>query len=161
MIGAGVLTEHEDRIRLFEILQPHGALTNTNRFRERDTARLVAHVRTIGQIVGTESPHEELIQKCSFVAGAPRSVKQSFVRAIKGVQFFTDQAEGIVPRDWFVVIGGGVVAHGVNQPPLALEKVRIFPSQFGHRMFCKKFRTNGLLCGFPGDRLHAVLAKLE
>ena len=41
---------------------------------------LVAHVGAIRQVVGAELPHEELIEKRCLVAGAPRRIKNRFVR---------------------------------------------------------------------------------
>src|SRR6185503_13485004 len=63
MIGAGVLADHKNRIGQIEILEGHGAFAKPERLFHAGATGFVTHVRTIGQIVGAELPHKELIEK--------------------------------------------------------------------------------------------------
>src|SRR5437763_9909110 len=71
MIRAGILADDENRIAELEIFQRHCTLAKAERFFHSGAARFMAHVRTVRQIVRAELPHEQLIKKRGFVAGAP------------------------------------------------------------------------------------------
>lgn len=58
MVGAGVLANHEDRVRLLEILEQHGTLADADGRLEGDAAGLVAHVGAVGEVVGAVEPGE-------------------------------------------------------------------------------------------------------
>ena len=67
MICAGVVADAEDGIRVVEVFQRDRALANSNRVRQADTRRLMAHIGAIGKIVGAEFPGKELVEKRGFV----------------------------------------------------------------------------------------------
>ena len=72
---------------MIEIFQRHRAFAETERFFHSGAARLMTHVRAVGQIVCPELAHEELIKKRRFVAGAAGGVEDRFVRRSERIQF--------------------------------------------------------------------------
>ena len=56
------------------------ALADADHLGEAGAARLVAHVRAVGEVVGAEAPHEELPEEGGLVAGAARGVEDRAVR---------------------------------------------------------------------------------
>ncbi len=79
-VGARVLPEDEDTVRLVEIIQQDGALANAERKRQTDACRLVTHIRAIRKVVGAVLPREELVEEGRFVRGAAGRVKLRHVR---------------------------------------------------------------------------------
>jgi hypothetical protein len=67
MVGAGVLADDEDGVGFFEVLEQDGSLAAADGLFERDAARLVAHVRAIGNVVRAVEADEELVDIGSFV----------------------------------------------------------------------------------------------
>src|SRR3546814_9481885 len=59
-VGAGIMPDQEDRLRLFEIVEDHRALADADRMRQPAARRFVAHVRTVGKIVRSEEHTSEL-----------------------------------------------------------------------------------------------------
>jgi hypothetical protein len=66
---ARILADDEDRLGFLEVPQGNGTLADSDRFRERESARLVTHVRAIRQVIGAELSDEKLIDEGGFVAG--------------------------------------------------------------------------------------------
>ena len=60
MVRAGVLADDEDQVGFVDIVQRHGALADADGLVQRGTARLVAHVRAVGQVVGAVGAGEQL-----------------------------------------------------------------------------------------------------
>ncbi len=56
-----ILAENKNRISMRKILQLHTGFADPNHRRQRHAGRLMAHIRTIGQVVRAESAHEKLI----------------------------------------------------------------------------------------------------
>ena len=54
MIAARILTEYQDQIRVLEVGETHGSLSNSNGFVQPRTTALMTHVRAIGQVVRTQ-----------------------------------------------------------------------------------------------------------
>ena len=90
-------------LRLVEVLERHRPLADADRLGERRAARLVAHVRAVGQVVRAELPNEKLIEKRRLVARAPGRVKNRFVRRGERVQLGGDQRERVLPGDRLVM----------------------------------------------------------
>jgi hypothetical protein len=90
MVGAGVLAKDKNRLGLFEIIQRHRTLPYTNSWLKGGPAGLVAHVRTIRQIVRSKETDKQLIQESRFVYRSSRSVKNGFVRRIESIQLIGD-----------------------------------------------------------------------
>ncbi len=72
-----------------------------------------------------------------------------------------DDLEGGVPVAGYVVIRGGVVAHGLGQPALHLQPVVRLFHQFGHAVPGEELAGHPRLGRLEGQRLHAVLAELQ
>ena len=104
VVGAGVLADHEDQVGGVEVLEQHRALADADRLGERRAARLVAHVRAVGQVVGAEAAHEQLVEERRLVAGAARGVERRLVRASAArAARSAIEREGVVPVDRLVV----------------------------------------------------------
>jgi len=69
VVGAGVLPQYENCIRVLEIIKGHGAFTHADALRQGHAAGLVAHVRAIREVVGAKRAHKQLVQIRRFVAG--------------------------------------------------------------------------------------------
>src|SRR3546814_3719587 len=71
MVGARVLAEDEDRVGQLEVVQRYRALADADLRRHPRAGWLVAHVRAVGEVVGAELAHEQLVEERGLVAGAP------------------------------------------------------------------------------------------
>ncbi len=161
VVGAGVLTEYENRVGMFEIVEGHGAFTDAHALRQRDTAGFVAHVRAVGKVIGAVSAHEQLIQIRRFVAGPAGGIELGHVRAWQVVQVLGDQGEGVVPGNRLVTIGFGVIDHWLGQTALIFQPVVTLLQQRADAVAGEKGRIDAALGGFPVDRLGAVLTELD
>ena len=161
VVGAGVLADHEDGIRLVQVVIGHGALADADAAAQADATGLVAHVRAVGEVVGAIGAHEQLIEEGRLVAGAPRGIELGFVGAGQGLELLGDQREGGVPGDGHIAIGGRVIAQRLGQPALVFEPVVALLQQRGHAVASEESGIDAAFGGFPVDRLGAVLAKLH
>ena len=96
-----------------------------------DAARLVAHVRAVGQVVRAERPHEQLVEERGLVARAARRVEDGAVGRGEAVQLGGDEVEGVVPRDRLVVVGAGWAVHRLGEPALLAQPVVAALGQLG------------------------------
>ena len=71
-VRGGVVADQPDRVGLLPVVQVDGALAGAERRRQRAAARLVAHVRAVGQVVRAELAHPELVEERRLVARAAR-----------------------------------------------------------------------------------------
>jgi hypothetical protein len=161
VVGAGVLAEHENRVRVLEVFKRHGAFADTNALRQGNAAGLVTHVRAVREIIGAVGAHEQLIHERSFVAGTTRGVELGHVRVRQGVQVLGDQRERGIPGDRLVAVGFGVVSHWLGQTALILQPVVALFAQCADAVTGEERRVNAALGGFPVDRLGAVFAELD
>ena len=74
------------------------ALADADRLAQRDAARLVAHVRAVGQVVRAERAHEELVEERRLVARAARRVERRLVRDVEAAQLARRSARTRRPR---------------------------------------------------------------
>src|SRR3546814_5840795 len=79
MVGARVLAEDEDRVGQLEVVQRYRALADADLRRHPRAGWLVAHVRAVGEVVGAELAHEQLVEERGLVAGAPGGVEDRLV----------------------------------------------------------------------------------
>ena len=104
MIGARILADDENRVGRSKSPATTVALPMPMVSPKRRAARFVAHVGAIRQIVGAELPHEELVEKRRFVAGAAGGIERSAASGeARRIQLAADQLEGIVPGDRLIV----------------------------------------------------------
>ncbi len=87
------------------------SLADTDLLAHRATARLVAHIRTVREVVGPELAHEELVEKGSLVAGPTRGVEHRLVWIGQRVQVLSDERERGIPLDGEILIRVRVVDH--------------------------------------------------
>ncbi len=161
MIGAGILTDHENRISLLEILKQNRAFANANRLLQSNTTGLVAHIGTVREIVGAIGAHKKLIQKCRLIGGATRCIEFDTIRRIKTLQNPADGRKGFVPFDRFIFIGCRVVTHRMCKTTSVLQRIIRPGLQLGNRMFSEKLWRRASFGCLPGNSLHAIFAKLE
>src|SRR6266705_1153215 len=70
MIRPRILSDNKNRVSQIEVFERHGAFAKTDRFFHPGAAGFVAHVRSVGEVVGPKLSHKELIKKRGFIAGA-------------------------------------------------------------------------------------------
>ena len=161
MVRAGILAEDEDRLREFEILQRHRTLAAAELFGERHAGRFVAHVRTVGQVVGAVFAHEQLVQERRLVRRAAGGVEDRFVGRGQVVQRTRDRVECFVPRDREITVALRVVRHRFGEAALRLEEAVVLFVQPRDGVFGEELRGDALGGRFVRDGLDAVLAEFE
>ena len=161
VVGAGVLTEHEDGIGLFEVIDADGAFADADALFQPNAARLVAHIGTVGEIAGAEHAAEQLIKVRRFVAGAARSIQLDLVRVVHAVDVLGDQRQRIRPMDRLIVVSFGVVAHRMGEAPLILEEIVALLLQAADAVGGEELWLDGAARRFPTDRFGAVFAEAE
>src|SRR2546423_10885271 len=102
MIRARILSENENPVRLFEILQCYAAFPDTDHFVKRGAARFVTHVRTVRQVIRAELAGKELVEKRGLVTGAAARVKRRRVRCRERLQFARHLGERLITFVWLV-----------------------------------------------------------
>ena len=160
-VGAGILTDDEDRVGVLEIVEKDGALADPDALGEADAGRLVAHVGAIREVVGAKLPDEQLVQKCGFVRGASRGVELGLIRAFQRAQLARDQGKGLVPGDRHIVVARGVVAHWLGEPPLLFEPIVTALLEVADSVFGKELTRDAAAGQLESHRLCAVFAELE
>ena len=127
--------------------------------RERDAARLVAHVRAVGEVVRAEHPADELVEERRLVATCAPTCRTRVRVGPGGAQLVGDQRERVVPRDRPVV--AAVEHHRMGEPAELAElevgqRAQLVDRQ-PREQLGRRARGRRLL----GERLRAVLAELE
>ena len=161
VVGAGVLTEHEDGVGLFEVIDAYGAFANADALLQPDAARFVTHVGAVGEIAGAEHAAEQLIKVRRFVAGAARGIQLDLVRVVHTVDVLGDQRQRVRPMDWLIVVGFGVVAHRMSEATLVFEEIVALLLQGADAVGGEELRLHGAARRFPTDRFGAVFAEAE
>ena len=121
----------------------------------------MAHVRTIGKVVGPEAPNEKLVEKGGFVGGAAGGVEVRPVGILERAEMCPDQVERVIPADRLVVIRRVVITHRFRQTALFLQPVIALLFQFANGVGGEEFRCHPALRELEGDGFRAVLAELE
>ena len=161
VVGSGVLAEDEDRIGLFKIDQFDRALGHADLRAHGAAARLVAHVGAVGEIVGAELTHKQLVEKRGLVAGATRGVEDRLIGIGQRVQVPGDQRKGVVPADGPVMIARRIEHHGVRESALVFQPEIALLGQLAHRVLGKQLRPGTARGGFCGHGLDTVFAELK
>ena len=161
MVGAGVLSKYQDAIGELKIIERDGSFANADGFTHGATARFVAHIGTIRQVVGAKLAHEKLIQKCGFVRSPARCIKDGFIGSWERVQFFGYNFKRFWPRHGAVMRCTLIKHHRMRQAPRSAQ-VAVAPcSQFFDGMRFEKCGRDALFGGFFGDSFRAVFAVLR
>ncbi|MCY1354202.1 hypothetical protein D9M69_405670 [compost metagenome] len=161
VVGARVLTDDENRIGMFQVVEHHGAFTHAEAFDHAHRAGFVAHVGAVRKVVGTVGPDEQLIEKGGFVTGPARGIELGLARRFQRIEVPGDQRERFVPGGFHVTVGGRVIAHRVGQAALILQPVIALLGQRRDTVFVEEGRVDQTARGFPVNRLGAVLAELD
>ena len=61
VIGAGILADEQNGFGFLQILERDRSFADADRLLHGHAARFMAHVGAIGQVVGAELPHEQLV----------------------------------------------------------------------------------------------------
>ena len=102
MVGRRIAADEHEQIAAFDILELHGGRARSQARCQTDTARLMAVVRAVVDVVGPERAREELQQESRFVGRAAAGVKETAARS-GCLQLVRDAAERVVPGDDAVV----------------------------------------------------------
>ena len=161
VVGARVLPEDEDGVGLVEVVQLDRALAHAQRLAQGHAAGLVAHVGAVGQVVGAELAHEQLVQERRLVAGAARGVEHRLVGIGQRPQLAGQQVERLVPVDRAVVAVARPPHQRLGQAALLAQPVIGLGGQLGDAVAGEEVGVRPARGGLPGDGLGAVLAELE
>jgi hypothetical protein len=161
MVGAGILADDEDRVRLLEIAEGDGTLADADGLAEGDATGLVAHIRAIGKIVGAVKPDEQLVKKGRFIAGAAGCVEFGAIGMVETIEDAADLGECLLPGDRLVGICRRVIAHRVRQTALMLQRIIAPAAKFCDGVGREEIRADALFRRFPGHGLDAVFAEFE
>src|SRR5258707_341461 len=85
---------------------PPRRLAERDRLRHADAGGLMAHVRTIGKIVGAVFAYEQLIQKRGLVGGPAGSIKLRHVGVGQGAKRGADLGHRLFPGNRQITVGG-------------------------------------------------------
>ena len=121
----------------------------------------MAHVRAIGQVVGSESSSQQLPKKSCLVTRPSRSIEYRLVGIIKAGQLVRDDIESLVPRQFRVVISPRSEYHRVGQPSLRIQPPVRFEGEFPNRPLGPEFRSSSLSGSLVCDSLSSVLTELR
>ena len=160
VIRARVLTGYNYQFGVINIAETDACLADTDRLGESDARRLVAHVGAIGQIVGAESPDEQLIEEGSLVGGAPGGVEDSLVGAREPVEVRRDERVRVVPGDGFVMTAAGPLDEWLGDAALLAKPVFVMTVEGGDAVVGQEPRRYPLVGGFLCSGFGAVFAEL-
>ena len=161
MVRARVLPENDHQVGLAEVVVGDRRLADADRLAHRGAGRLVAHVGAVGEVVGAEGAHEELVEERRLVGGAAARIERGLVGVPEGVEPVADEGEGALPRDRLVVVGVGPLVDRLGEPPLLAEPVLVLVEQRRERVLGPEAGRHRDRRRLPRDGLHAVLAELE
>src|SRR5262249_6764447 len=113
------------------------------------------------QVVRPELAYPELVQESCLVAEPTRRVERRLVRTLQTPKRIAHQRERVVPRDWFVLVGGGVVAEWLGEPSYCFEVVVAPFGHLAHRVSGEEITIRLRRRKLPRDMLHAVLANIQ
>ncbi len=161
VIGARILAQHEDGIRLLEVLELHGALAYADALAKSHPARLVAHIRAVREVVRAIKSHKQLVQECRLVAGATGRIELGAVRAVEPSKNGADFGKGLRPVQGEITIACGIVPQRLRQAALMLQFVIRPAAQLADRVLREKCQRRALVRGFPRNGFDTVLAEFE
>ena len=161
VVGAGILTRHENQRRRLQVREADGAFADADRFDQGRAGRFVAHVGAVGQVVRPDAPNEELVGEGCLVRCPPGSVEDRLVGVLHVPDLLGDQLIGVVPLDGLVVGCAFVEEHRMRQPALLAQPVVVARLQVRNGVLREEFRRDAAERGFFGHRLGAVLAEFR
>ncbi len=127
---------------------------------KRRPARFVAHVRTVGQVVGPESTGQQLVDERGLVARSSARVESRMVRCGERPEAICDQREGVIPTDRGVVIRTGCEVHGLREPAVVFECVRVVVQEVAHGVGSEELSRDAIGGRLPRRRFRAIFAEL-
>ena len=159
-VRAGVLADLQDHVAMLEILQHAGADRRSDDGLQPDGRRLMAHVRTVGQVhmaigAGIQAVQERRLQPC-----LTRCV-ESHGLGVHRLQLLPDLGKGRVPSGFQITVAGRVIAQRVGQTARHLQVVLRPGGQFRHRMVQKEIRPTAFRGQVPQGGLGTVFAEFD
>lgn len=161
MVGRRILAEHENRLRVFEILTRDGRLAHADRGPQRHAGRLVAIVRRVGHVVGAEGARKQLVRESRLIAAAAGSIEHCTARSIERTQGTGSQLERLRPLDLAVGIAGAVVQHRCGQAAEAFQLPLRAGAQRCQRIGREKFGRRAARRRFMRNRPCTLLAEID
>jgi hypothetical protein len=134
VIGARILPHHDDQVGVFEVVVGDGRLADPDDLAERETRRLVAHVRAVGQVVRPECPREQLVDESRLVSGPAARVEGGLIRRIEALQLVGGDRDGLIPAHRHIVIGSRSLIDRFGEATLHPEPVLRPGEEVGYRM---------------------------
>ncbi len=149
-----------EQLGLVDVLEADRALADADGVHERGAGRLVAHVGAVGQVVGAEGAHEELVDERRLVGGLARGVERGLVGVVEAPQVPGDRGVGVVPRDRRVVGRARAQHHRLGDAALLAEPELGATGEVLHRVGGEELAVEHLARRLLRDGLGAVLAEL-
>jgi hypothetical protein len=160
MVGARVLSDHEDQVAVVDVVERDAALTDAQGFAESPSAGFVAQVGAVRQVVGAVYAREQLQEEGGLVVEPAGDVEQGFVGGVQCPQLVGEQAQGLVPADRLVVGRARTLDHRFGEAALLVEPVVRLAVQFIDRVLAEEAGGDPARGGLVVDVLGAVLAVL-
>ena len=144
MVGRRIATDEHEEIAALDILELHRRRSRSKARCQTDTARLVAVVRAVVDVVGPERPRQELQHESSFVRRAAAGVKET-APGRGCLQRGGDAAERLVPRDNAIVRLSRAGVDRIDEPAARFELTRRERSELGNGVTRKELRRDPVL----------------
>ncbi len=128
------MTDTDHQIAMVKIIQLYRAFADANRFGQADAGWLVAHIGTVGEVIGAKFAGKQLPQKGGLVGSTSRGIKFHAVGIVITAQPLTNFIEGGLPLDGLIGIRYRIVFHWMRQPAFAFKLVGAALPQFADRV---------------------------
>ncbi len=161
MVSARVLTKDEDCIGPIKILQVYRAFSDADAALQSGTARLMAHVGAVGEIIGSNHAAKQLINIGRFVAGAPGGIQLHPIRVIHRLDMLRNQRPDRVPANRLIAVGSRVIAQRLGEAPLILKEVVRLLVKGANGVAGEEVGVNLATGGLPGHGLSPVFTEAE
>jgi hypothetical protein len=143
-----------------EVVQRAGAHGDADAFRQCHRRRLMAHVRTVRQVVGAIGPRKQPVHERGLERSAPGGIEHGAVR-IERTQFAPDLLERFRPLHRNILVRCSIPAHRMRQAARGFKMVVVPFLEIRHGVFGKEIRRHPLVRDLPGCRFRAVLTEFE
>lgn len=143
-----------------EVFEGDRPLADADRLGQPHARRLVTHVGTVGEVVGTKGTRNRLVEEGSLIGRPARAVELGFVSAIQRSQYRARAAESFVPADRHEPVRDRIVPHRLGEPAGVFERVIAPLPELGDRV--REERSVGAFDGrLPRHGLRTVLTEFE
>ena len=160
VVGPGVLSHYEYEIRFIDIVQRDATFARSKSLPQPRATRLVAHVRTVRQVVGPVGSHEQLKQERRLIVETPRRIEHGFIRRGEPIEFIRNDAERLCPLNRLIVSCTTAFDHRLGQPALFVQPHVRHAIEFGDGVPREELSRHSARGCIVCDVLRAVLTVL-